>query len=131
MYQETVENLGVIKLLQEGTSPAIRQQGAHSRKHALIFGRAAVGHDLCNGGKRFAQAHTASARLEAGGANLHHTEQRPQPPVAPVLQGPLRRTTRAAAPDLAMLLSLSLHEVALACRHDLLGFRQPETQGLS
>jgi hypothetical protein len=87
-------------------------------KQTLIFWCAAVWHNLLHRGEDRAQARAASAGLKPRGADLDRTEQRPQLPWPLILQRPLSPTSRAASPDLAVLLGLRLNKMALQAGQD-------------
>jgi hypothetical protein len=61
------------------------------------------------------------AGLKPRGVDLHRTEQRPQLLRPPILQRPLFPTSRAASPDLAVLLGLRLNKMTLQAGQDRFG----------
>src|SRR5208282_6598590 len=82
---------------EQRAGAAVWQQGAHLGEGALIFRRAAVGHDLRNRSDGPARRDAASAGTEAGRMNLHDAQQRRQPPRTDVLERALRATAPVAA----------------------------------
>jgi hypothetical protein len=113
---------------QQRQGAAVRQRGAHRGDDPLVLGRAAVGHDLRHRRDRAPAGDTAPAWTEAGSTNLHHPEQRSQPPPAQVLERALRPAPIAPAPAAAVLVDLHRDEVALHRGQDRLTLLQAEAQ---
>src|SRR6202162_5893020 len=114
--------------LQQGASAAVGQQGTELGQHALILWGAVIGHDLRHRREDRAQGHTALAGLKPRSAELNRAEQRPQLPWPPILERPLSTTSRAASPDLAVLLGLRLNKMALQAGQDRLGLCERQSQ---
>jgi hypothetical protein len=64
-------------------------------------GAASVGHDFSDRAECPTMGHRTSTRRESRRVDPHRTEQRHQPPGAPIFEGPLRATALATSPTAA------------------------------